>query len=139
LLRGFHSDWLFPGEAGDHKTLNMFSEQIGDTIFEATGLRITPHQFRHAAAAIFLKARPGEYELVRQLLGHRSIATTTRFYTGLDSLHATRLFAEVVRRELDERLPPKVSAARVRQASPGRQQQDREPHASFSYNREPAE
>ena len=67
-------------------------------------MRITGHQFRHAAAAIFLKHRPGEYELVRRLLGHRSMATTTRFYTGLESLQATRIFGDIVGAELRDRL-----------------------------------
>jgi integrase len=51
----------------------------------ATGLRITVHQFRHAAAAIYLKDHPGNYETVRQLLGHRDIQTTIRFYCGLET------------------------------------------------------
>jgi hypothetical protein len=34
-------------------------------VYKATGLRMTTHQFRHAAGAVILKHRPGEYELVR--------------------------------------------------------------------------
>jgi integrase len=52
--------------------------------------------FRHAAAYIMLKADPGNYELVRRVLGHRSIATTRNFYIGLETLEATRLFGEMV-------------------------------------------
>lgn len=110
LQRGRRSDWLFPGEEGDCKGPTTLSEQITDRVFTATGMRITAHQFRHAAAAIFLKHRPGEYELVRRLLGHRSIATTTRFYAGLESLQATR----IVGAELRDRLDP-AQAKRKRQ------------------------
>ena len=60
------------------------------------GLEITPHQFRHAAAYIMLKADPGNYELVRRVLGHRSITTTRNFYIGLESLEATRVFGDLV-------------------------------------------
>ena len=45
-------------------------------------------QFRHAAAYIMLKADPGNYELVRRVLGHRSITTTRNFYIGLETLEA---------------------------------------------------
>jgi site-specific recombinase XerD len=58
------------------------------------------HQFRHAAAAVFLRHRPGEYESVRRLLGHRSIKTTTNFYCGLETMRATRTYGEIVRRQL---------------------------------------
>ena len=43
-----------------------------------------------------LKADPGNYELVRRVLGHRSITTTQNFYIGLETLEATRLFGEMV-------------------------------------------
>jgi integrase len=59
LLRGANASWLFPGEGGQPKTGLMFSKQITVRIQKATGLRITVHQFRHAAAAIYLKHRPG--------------------------------------------------------------------------------
>ena len=38
---------------------------------------MTVHQFRHAAGALILKYRPGEHELVRQLLCHRNVQTTS--------------------------------------------------------------
>ena len=97
LLRGSNAPWLFPGETGDFKTPNMFSGQITDRIEKATGLRITTHQFRHAAAAIYLKHHPDEYETVRRLLGHRNIQTTITFYSGLETIAATEKFAKLVR------------------------------------------
>ena len=53
-------------------------------IEKATGLRLTPHQFRHVAAAIILKHKPGNYELVRLLLGHRTVEITIRNYIGFE-------------------------------------------------------
>src|SRR5262245_53244045 len=64
LLCGRNDDWLFPGQHGRAKASTLFSGQITNRIYQATGLRITVHQFRHAAGAIFLKRRPGEYEIV---------------------------------------------------------------------------
>jgi integrase len=58
------------------------------------------HQFRHAAAALILRAKPGNYEYVRRILGHRNLQTTINFYVGLETTQATQEFGEIVRREL---------------------------------------
>jgi integrase len=100
LLRGANSSWLFPGEGGQPKAKLLFGKQITARIQKAAGIRITPHQFRHAAAAIYLKHRPGEYETVRRLLGHRDIMTTTRFYCGLQTMQATEQFGQLIRQQL---------------------------------------
>ncbi len=100
LLRGRNEDWLFPGQRQGAKQKVSFSGQITDRIYEATGLRITVHQFRHAAGAIILKHRPGEYELVRQLLGHRSVGTTIRAYIGLERMQASEIFGELIAEEV---------------------------------------
>ena len=98
LLRRSNASWLFPGEAGKPKTANMFSTQITQRIEKATGLRITAHQFRHAAAAFYLKHHPGAYETVRRFLGHRNIQTTINFYCGLQTMQATEEFGKIVRK-----------------------------------------
>jgi site-specific recombinase XerD len=100
LLRGSNAPWLFPGQAGKPKNAMLFSTQITRRIQRMTGLRITVHQFRHAAAAIYLKYHPGEYETVRRVLQHTSIQTTINFYCGLQTTEATRQFAGVVREQL---------------------------------------
>lgn len=100
LLRGSNEPWLFPGESGGCKGAQTYSEQITQRIEKATGLRITVHQFRHAAAALWLRANPGEYEIVRQLLGHKNVQTTIQFYCGLETMQATRVFGEVVRQHM---------------------------------------
>jgi integrase len=101
LLRGANAAWLFPGEAGQPKHKLLFSKQITVRVQKATGLRVTVHQFRHAAAAIYLKHHPGDYETVRRLLGHRDIQTTTRFYCGLQTLEATEQFGRLIREQID--------------------------------------
>jgi site-specific recombinase XerC len=59
-------------------------------------LQVHPHLFRHIAAKLFLDAHPGSYELVRRVLGHRSIDTTTNFYTGLETAAAVRHFDKTI-------------------------------------------
>ena len=100
LLRGTNSSWLFPGEAGQPKNKLQFSKQITVRIQKAIGLRITVHQFRHAAAAIYLKHHPGDYETVRRVLGHRDIQTTIRFYCGLETIAATEAVRKLIRKQI---------------------------------------
>jgi integrase len=64
---------------------------------KATGLRLTAHQFRHAAAALMLQHDPGNYEWVRRVLGHRNIRTTINFYIGLETTQANERFGQIVR------------------------------------------
>jgi len=96
LLRGRNENWLFPGMRSGAKNKISFGGQISRRILKLTGLRMTPHQFRHAAGAIILKARPGEYELVRQLLGHKNVQTTMNSYIGLDSIFASEVFTGII-------------------------------------------
>jgi integrase len=96
LLRGSNSSSLFPGMSGEPKTASMFSGQITERIEDATGLRITAHQFRHAAAAIYLRHHPGAYEVVKRLLGHRNIQTTINFYCGLETTQANQEFGKII-------------------------------------------
>ena len=49
-------------------------------------------------------ARPGEYELVRRLLGHRNVQTTINAYIGLENLHASEIFSKIVMQHLDDDL-----------------------------------
>jgi integrase len=104
LLRGRKEDYLFPGLRKGAKGKVSFSGQISGRIYKATGLQMTVHQFRHAAGAIILKNRPGEFELVRQILGHRRIATTMRCYVGLETIQASEIFSNMVVGEINQSL-----------------------------------
>jgi site-specific recombinase XerD len=88
---------LFPGTGVvGSKNQAFFGTQISRTVYAHTGLRIHPHLFRHIAAKLFLDANPGAYEVVRRVLGHRSIDTTTGFYTGLETPAAVRHFDKTI-------------------------------------------
>lgn len=87
---------LFPGVEGGPKNQAFFGTQISRTVRAHTGLHIHPHLFRHIGAKLFLDANPGAYEVVRRVLGHRSIDTTTSFYTGLETAAAVRHFDETI-------------------------------------------
>ena len=89
-----------PAKAASQSTDCEFSKQITARIQKAIGLRITVHQFRHAAAAFYLKHNPGNYETVRRFLGHRDIQTTIRFYCGLETMEATKQFGKLIRQKI---------------------------------------
>jgi len=96
LMHGQNHDFLFPAKRHAHKDPKTLGEQISAMIYRELGEKITPHQFRHAAGALILKRLPGNYELVRRVLGHKSLEATTRFYIGLESLTAAQQFGEMV-------------------------------------------
>jgi integrase len=104
LLRA-PSAWLFPGEGNAHKCASLLGEQIADLISTEVGVRVTAHQFRHLAGYLFLKANPGAHEIVRQLLGHRSIDTTVHFYSGMEVAEAVRHFDRHVEQRRAEARP----------------------------------
>jgi hypothetical protein len=104
LVRGRNDDWLFPGQFGGAKSSILLSTQITQRIYQATGLRMTVHQFRHAAGALILQRRPGEYELVRLLLGHLNVQTTINAYIGLENIRASEIFSEIVLEHMNDGL-----------------------------------
>jgi integrase len=93
--------WLFPGEFDGHKTKGTLSGQIIETITKELGIRVTPHQFRHLAAAFILEKDPANYEFVRRVLGHKNLQTTIKFYIGLETLEAVRKFSAMALEDVD--------------------------------------
>ena len=83
-------------------------------------MRLTPHQFRHLIGFIYLREHPHGIEVVRALLGHRSIATTLSHYAGLEGAAAARHYDATLR--LIAGRPGPGSAGRPRQGARGRRQ-----------------
>lgn len=90
------TDALFPGQDSTAKRGSTLGNQISQLVRRYTGLEVNTHLFRHIAAKLYLDARPGGYEVVRRVLGHRKMATTTGFYSGAESAAAAMHFDEVV-------------------------------------------
>jgi integrase len=93
--------YLFAGKGLAPKDENTLRLQIMETVRAFTGLTINPHLFRHIAASIYLQANPSAYEVVRQLLGHRRLATTSAFYTGQEERRARQHFVDTIRKLRD--------------------------------------
>ena len=88
--------YLFPGRNGKPKDRTCLRNQIESTLWNEAGIRLTPHQFRHAAAKILLDAKPGHYEVVRKVLGHKSLTTTYSHYAGAETQAAISLYDDVI-------------------------------------------
>jgi integrase len=95
-LAGDGNRALFPGEGSGPKSRNTLSQQIKKLVFRYTGLTVNPHLFRHIGAKLHLDSHPGEHSIVSRVLGHRSIDTTTRFYTGFEAKAAAKHFDKTI-------------------------------------------
>ena len=87
---------VFVTWTGTPRTQGAITTAIEKTVLRHLGVKLTPHQFRHLAAKFILDQNPGGYELVRQLLGHKNMKTTTNFYAGIDTRRAGRAHAELI-------------------------------------------
>jgi len=107
---------VFVNQDGTRKLPQTLSKLIQRTVFKETGIKLTPHQFRHLAAKILLDDSPGAFELVRQLLGHQNLKTTTNFYAGVDTRRAARHHYELLQKwsEQQERALPRRKTRRGR-------------------------
>jgi integrase len=102
---GKRPERLFVTWRGKPRTQAALAVAIETTVLKHVGVRLTPHQFRHLAAKLILDRNPAAYELVRELMGHKNMQTTTNFYAGIDTRRAGRahleLIAKIRRREVD--------------------------------------
>lgn len=87
---------LFPSLRGGPKSIGSLRLQIAKTVKQFVGIGIHPHLFRHHAAQLYLEQNPGGYEVVRRMLGHSNMATTTNFYAGLETRGAAQHFSKTV-------------------------------------------
>lgn len=87
--------WIFAVPTGN-KVAHTLGQQMKATIYKEIGLKITPHQFRHISAKLYLDLNPGHYEVVRRLLGHKSLKTTLGAYTGLEMKKAVEHYDQTL-------------------------------------------
>jgi integrase len=99
LLTTGESRFLFPGKSADRSKGNgALSSQIKQLAHAYTRLDLPAHRYRHAVGKIFLDRNPGQYEIIRLLLGHKDIRTTVGFYAGAEGANAARHYAKTILR-----------------------------------------
>ena len=86
---------LFVSDGGKRKAQETLTVQIVEAIADRVGIHMTPHQFRHVAAALYLEEHPEDFQSVSDLLGH-SWAKTTLIYAGSSSRRASKAFGSFI-------------------------------------------
>jgi len=104
---GRRPEVLFVSADGSPRALSTLRVAIQRAVLRRVGIWITPHQFRHLAGRIHLDANPGHYEPLRQILGHATLRTTTRFYAGPNTRQAGRAHAELIKKLREPPLKPR--------------------------------
>ena len=107
-------EWFFPGKDGRAKRPGTLGPQVKQIIYKHTGLEVNAHLMRHTGAKMYLACHPHAYEVVRRVLGHASIDTTTRFYTGFETKAAAHHFDEVILNLRKNAVPGKVRVTKKR-------------------------
>jgi integrase len=97
---GHRPERLFVNADGTPKSHATVAWLIKTYLRKRAGIVLTAHQFRHLSAKVVLDAEPGSFEIVRQLLGHRSLSTTVGSYAGIDSRRAARHHQRLVEEAL---------------------------------------
>ena len=104
--------WLLSRSGQSHSVLwvdnqgapyvaSYFGERIRQITDHLTGVRVSPHLFRDAAATTLSRASPKDARLIRPLLAHASFETAERHYIQASTIEAGRSFAEMLERELE--------------------------------------
>src|SRR6266404_4802642 len=91
------SAWLFPNDEGKRRVTVPFSTSLAKFIRRETGITMNAHLFRHLAATLHLTAHPDDLETARRILGHKSLATTMRFYAEMKTKQAFERYGAMIK------------------------------------------
>ena len=108
---GRRPDRLFVKADGAPKNQWSVGWLITTYLKRRIGIVLSSHQFRHLSALVVLNTEPGNFETVRQLLGHKSLNTTVNAYAGIDSRRAGRHHQRLVDEAIAAETPTRRSNA----------------------------
>lgn len=103
--------YLFPRREGQAVLQPTLGRGLTLLIAREVGAQVHPHLLRHFAAWRHLNRYPGQYEIVRRALGHKSVETTIGTYCGLEIEAAARVY----HRGLDD---DRAEARRLKKLAP---------------------
>ncbi len=91
--------FLFTTQTGRAIEGCALNNDIRTLIETETGLLVNTHLFRHFAAALILRHRPGALDTVRALLGHSKSSRITDLYAEIESEIASNVLTEATKAE----------------------------------------
>ena len=98
-LAAVGSPFLFPDRDGrGARAAHTVALALKAVVERETGAEFNLHLMRHLAVYQFLRVFPGQYEVVRRLLGHSTATTTRAFYAGLEARFAAHQLDDLVLR-----------------------------------------
>lgn len=121
--------YLFAGPDLKPRSAHELAIGLCKLIEREIGVTINLHLLRHFAGWRYLERHPGRYEVVQQMLGHKKVETTIRFYMGLEAMTAARHVDETflaeraelaAQAEIDRRFGPRRHAQRRARTMEGR-------------------
>ncbi len=95
---------LFIHPDGTAKAQSTVAYLIKTYAKRRAGIKLTPHQFRHLAGKIILDANPGNFEGVKQTLGHKNLKTTL-IYSGINTRRAGRYHHALIEQAVARQMP----------------------------------
>ena len=104
--------YLFVGPSLNHRSRHELAIGLAGLVTRELGVPVNVHLFRAFVGWVYLRHHPGNYEYVRQLLGHKKVETTIRFYAGLELDAAAEQLDEVMIAEHEEAAPHVAAVAR---------------------------
>jgi len=100
--------YLFPGAGANPKGLCKLQGQFAQRCRKLGGFHLDLQCCRHLAASIILNADPSLIDMMSEVLGHRKVETTRKYYARIRRLTVLRRFREMMGeriRELGDRKP----------------------------------
>jgi integrase/recombinase XerD len=89
---------LWVGDRGAPYEEDYLGKRIADITERLTGVRVSPHLFRDAAATTLARMSTDATRLIRPVLAHTSGGTAERHYIHASSIEAGRNYADVIAR-----------------------------------------
>jgi site-specific recombinase XerD len=89
-------DTLWIGRCGEPLTDAAIADRIATVTARMTGVRVSPHLFRDAAATTLARQSPADARLIRPLLAHSGFGTAERHYIQAQGIETGRDFASVI-------------------------------------------
>ena len=96
LIAAADNPYLFAGVKGRPMTRQAMGSTLARIVAERVGCEINSHLVRHRAAVAHLKRYPGDFEVIRVLLGHKTDRTARKSYTGPEKDSAFDRFDQTV-------------------------------------------